>query len=107
MLIDTPGMRELQLWDVSEGVSETFEDVEALAPACRFRNCSHRAEPGCEVRAAVERGELPAERLEHYLKLQKERRQLEAKQDERAQQDEKRRAKIAGKALNKLYKSRE
>ncbi len=79
MVIDTPGMRELQLWDASEGVSETFEDIEALAPACRFRDCSHRAEPGCAVRAAVERGELPAGRLAHYLKLQEERTEFEKK----------------------------
>lgn len=90
MVIDTPGMRELQLWDVSEGVSETFEDIEALAPSCRFRDCSHRSEPGCAVRAAVEGGELAAGRLEHYLKLQEERRQLEARQNERAQQDARR-----------------
>ena len=58
VLIDTPGMRELQLWDAEEGLEQTFADVESLATACRFRDCSHGAEPGCAVVAAAERGEL-------------------------------------------------
>jgi ribosome biogenesis GTPase len=107
MVIDTPGMRELQLWDVSEGVSGTFEDIEALASSCRFRDCRHRAEPNCAVRAGVERGELPAQRLESYLKLQDERRHMEEKYDERLQQEAKRRGKILSKAANKIAKSRE
>jgi ribosome biogenesis GTPase len=104
MVIDTPGMRELHLWDVSEGVSETFEDIEALAPACRFRDCTHRTEPGCAVRAAAEAGGLAADRLESYLKLEEERRHIEEKSTERAQQEAKRRGKILSRA-RKLYKS--
>lgn len=99
MLIDTPGMRELQLWDVGQGVSGAFDDVEALAAGCRFRDCRHRSEPGCAVRAAVDAGALPAERLESYLKLEDERREFEARRDERAQLEAKRRAKIGSKAL--------
>jgi ribosome biogenesis GTPase len=106
MVIDTPGMREIQLWQVSGGVSETFEDIGALAASCRFRDCRHRGEPGCAVRAAVERGELPADRLASYLKLQEERRHIEEKVDERAQQESKRRARILGRAINQLNKSR-
>jgi ribosome biogenesis GTPase len=107
MVIDTPGMRELQLWEVSDGVSGTFEDVEALAPACKFRDCSHRTEPGCAVRAATERGELEVGRLESYLKLQDERRHFEEKSSERAQLEAKRRGKIIGRAVRQLYKLRE
>jgi len=83
MVIDSPGMRELQLWDASDGFTTTFEDIEALAPGCRFRDCTHRSEPDCAVRQAVERGELPASRLEGYLKLADERRHLEARIEEK------------------------
>lgn len=83
MVIDTPGMRELQLWEASEGFSTTFEDIEALASQCRFRDCTHRSEPGCAVRRAVEAGDLPASRLEGYLKLVEERRQLDEKMQEK------------------------
>jgi ribosome biogenesis GTPase len=83
MVIDSPGMRELQLWDSAEGVSETFDDIDALAVNCRFRDCTHRSEPGCAVREAVERGDLPAARLESYVKLEGERRALEEKQEEK------------------------
>jgi ribosome biogenesis GTPase / thiamine phosphate phosphatase len=75
LLIDTPGLRELQLWDVQTGVDEAFADVAALAQQCRFTNCAHEAEPGCAVRSAVERGELPIHRLEAYRKLHDEQKQ--------------------------------
>ncbi len=87
MVIDTPGMRELQLWETAEGVSGTFDDVEALAAGCRFRDCTHRTEPGCAARQAVERGDLSASRLDSYLKLQDERRQLEERQEEKRWKD--------------------
>jgi ribosome biogenesis GTPase / thiamine phosphate phosphatase len=102
MVIDTPGMRELQLWDTAQGMEETFDDLLALAGECRFRDCRHRAEPGCAVRAAIEAGAFPAQRLDHYLKLQDERAQLEARQDERAQQDAKRRSKILSRAIKQV-----
>lgn len=71
-VIDTPGMRELGMWDAGEGLSAAFADVEALAERCRFRDCTHRTEPGCAVRAAVERGELSEQRLRSYEKLRVE-----------------------------------
>jgi ribosome biogenesis GTPase len=107
LVIDTPGMREIQLWDADEGISEVFQDIEALAPGCRFRDCQHRAEPGCAVRAAIDAGELEAGRLENYLKLQDERRSLEARVDERAQQEAKRLGKIQSKAIKRMQKDRE
>jgi ribosome biogenesis GTPase len=72
MLIDTPGMRELGLVGAGDGVDMGFEEVVALSAACRYADCSHEHEPGCAVRAAVERGELSADRYESYLKLKKE-----------------------------------
>jgi len=72
LVIDTPGMRELQLWEVADGVENAFAEIEALALRCRFGNCGHTNEPGCAVRAAVESGEVPAQRLEQYRKLKAE-----------------------------------
>jgi len=72
LIIDTPGMRELQLWDASEAVRQTFDEIEALAPACHFADCRHRDEPRCAVKAAVAEGKISAERLESYLKVQTE-----------------------------------
>ena len=101
VLIDTPGMRELQLWDTGEAMSGAFTDIEALAGACRFRDCRHRQEPGCAVAAAASSGELPAGRLASYLKLQDEQAHQARQMDQRARIDEKRRAKAASKALQK------
>ncbi len=70
LVIDTPGMRELQL--ESGDLSKAFEDIEDLAALCRYRDCSHATEPGCAVKQAIEAGTLPVERLESYNKLQKE-----------------------------------
>lgn len=72
MVIDTPGMRELAMWDSAEGVERTFADVEALAAACKFRDCAHEREPGCAVRAALESGELSPERWNAYKQLMAE-----------------------------------
>jgi ribosome biogenesis GTPase / thiamine phosphate phosphatase len=93
LLIDTPGMRELQLWDVGAAVRETFDDIEQLAGACHFTNCRHRDEPRCAVKAAAEGGTLATDRLDSYRKLHEEMTTLARQQDERAQLDEKRRSK--------------
>lgn len=69
MVIDTPGMRELGMWDAASGVEQTFTDIEELAARCRFRNCSHMNEPGCAVCAAIQRGELDRGRWQSYQKL--------------------------------------
>jgi ribosome biogenesis GTPase / thiamine phosphate phosphatase len=105
-LIDTPGMRELQLWDVGDAVSETFDDIESLAAGCRFADCRHRNEPRCAVKAAVDEGRLAAGRLDSYLKLQDELAYLARQQDERAQLEEKRRSRIMGKAMKQHLKSK-
>jgi len=72
LLLDTPGMRELGLLDADEGLAATFEDIEALATACRFRDCAHGSEPGCAVRAALEAGTLDPARWLSYDKLGRE-----------------------------------
>jgi ribosome biogenesis GTPase / thiamine phosphate phosphatase len=100
LLIDTPGMREVQLWDAGSAVEQTFDDVEALAPACHFSNCRHRDEPRCAVKAAVAAGQLDASRLESYHRLQDELRHLAARQDVRARLEDKRLSKVANKALS-------
>jgi ribosome biogenesis GTPase len=71
-LLDTPGMRELGLYDAVEGLEQTFADVEALAARCRFKDCAHGSEPGCALQEAVEAGRLDAARLKSYLKLSRE-----------------------------------
>ena len=105
VLIDTPGMRELQLWDAEDGLEHAFADVQQLAERCRFRDCSHGVEPGCAVIAAVEGGALDAERLDSYRRLQREDRFLQSRHDESARLERVRQAKQGAKAIrlqNKL-----
>jgi ribosome biogenesis GTPase / thiamine phosphate phosphatase len=83
LLLDTPGMRELQLWADESALEETFSDVAELARQCRFSDCAHESEPGCAVRAALADGTLPAVRWKSYRKLQRELRALAVKQDAR------------------------
>ncbi len=84
VLLDTPGLRSLPLWDSASGVASTFADIEDLAAGCRFRDCRHEQEPGCAVRAAVASGALVGRRLDSYHKLHQELAALELRQDERA-----------------------
>ena len=89
ILIDTPGMRELQLWDVSDGLSTSFQDIEELAGMCFFQDCKHENEPKCAVRQALVEGTLAVERFNNYLKLQKELAYLARKEDKGLQAAEK------------------
>ena len=72
MIIDTPGMRELGMWDVSEGLDKTFQDVEQYLGKCKFSDCTHTNEPGCKILEAIENGELSQDRFDYYIKLQNE-----------------------------------
>ncbi|MDF1544553.1 MAG: ribosome small subunit-dependent GTPase A [bacterium] len=81
IVIDTPGMREIQLWSSEASLNSAFEDIESLMNSCRFADCSHVSEPGCAVVAAIESGELNEKRYQSYLKLQKELQHLERKKD--------------------------
>jgi ribosome biogenesis GTPase len=82
LLLDTPGMRELQLVD-EDGLDAVFEDIAVLAARCRFRDCRHDAEPGCAVQEAVAAGDLASDRLEHYRTLEREAQAYELRHDER------------------------
>lgn len=90
-LIDTPGMRELQLWSADDGLDSAFEDIARLADDCRFTDCSHEKEPGCAVKDAVASGALARARLDSFRKLQNELAYLERKQSKRLQNLEARR----------------
>ena len=72
MVIDTPGMRELGMWDAEEGISKTFQDIGEYIGMCKYSDCTHTNEPGCKILEAIENGEITRERFEQYLKLQKE-----------------------------------
>ena len=87
LLLDTPGMRELQLADCESGVEETFHEIVELAEGCRFADCSHQGEPGCAVRAAIEAGQLEERRLASYLKLLREQALNSATLAEKRQRD--------------------
>jgi ribosome biogenesis GTPase len=91
LVIDTPGMRELQLWIADEGLEETFEDVTSLFERCRFSDCAHDREPGCAVKEAIADGSLDPERWTSYLKLEAELAHLERRLDRRAAAEERRR----------------
>ncbi|TAK15824.1 MAG: ribosome small subunit-dependent GTPase A [Acidobacteria bacterium] len=106
LVIDTPGMRELQLWEEDDPLEMAFPEIDALAGVCRFRDCQHDSEPGCAVKAAVADGTIDATRYESYLKLTAERKELVAKQEVRSQLEEKRLSKIGSKALKALQKQR-
>ena len=106
-LIDTPGLRELQLWEPDEGLGETFDEIADAAAGCRFRDCRHDQEPGCAVKRAVEAGTVSATRYAHYLKLQHEQEALARRVDERAHMEARRQTKIVHRAMRRMQRDRE
>jgi ribosome biogenesis GTPase len=106
LLIDTPGLRELQLWGDEESVDVTFDDVALLTNACRFSDCRHETEPGCAVLDAVARGQLDPARLAHWRQLRAELAYLAARDDARAQAAVKRQGAIGAKAARAHIKSK-
>jgi ribosome biogenesis GTPase len=99
LVLDTPGMRELQLWDAEEGFRETFDDVESLAAGCRFSDCSHNSEPGCAIREALEQGLIDQARIESFEKIRREVEYFELRQRIGARRAEKKRwKKMMGKS---------
>jgi ribosome biogenesis GTPase / thiamine phosphate phosphatase len=98
LVIDTPGLREIQLWAGAEALAEVFLDIEELALRCKFTDCRHETEPDCAVVAALEGGTLDASRLQSYRKLQRELRAIEVKADVRLQIEERRKWKLIHKS---------
>jgi len=102
LIIDTPGMREIQLWEGSEGLSELFDDIEALTLECKFSDCRHESEPGCAVKSAIKKGEITESRFKSYKKLLNEINYFERKQNVRAALEEKKKwKKITSEAKKK------
>lgn len=104
-LVDGPGIRELRLWDAS-GLDATFEDLAAIAARCRFRDCSHGAEPGCAVRAAIADGRIDAARVESHRKLALELERQAARREGGAARAERERWKAVSKELRRLSRKR-
>ena len=102
LIIDTPGMRELQSWDADRALETTFADIDALAAGCRFRDCQHLAEPRCAVRAAADEGRLAPSRLAHYHRLRVERDALERRRDELARLEDKRQTKAQHRLMRRF-----
>jgi ribosome biogenesis GTPase len=106
IVIDTPGMRELGLWQSSEGMAVTFSDLEAFARNCKFRDCNHKGEPGCAVADAIRCGDLAEDRVQSFHKLQAELNFLESKTNLSERLKAKLHAKKSCKAQKELYKNR-
>ncbi|WGF36732.1 ribosome small subunit-dependent GTPase A [Lysinibacillus capsici] len=100
-LIDTPGMRELQLWDQGDSLASSFQDIEELATACRYRDCTHQKEPYCAVQQAIVDGDLDQYRLQSYFKLQRELAYMERKTNTQAKLEEQRKWKQIAKGMKK------
>ena len=101
LLIDTPGLRALALWDADEAIGEAFGEIEELAAGCRFSDCGHRTEPGCSIKGAIAAGLLDPDRYASFEHLRREQRHLAARLDPRALAEQRKR----NKALGKLFRS--
>jgi ribosome biogenesis GTPase len=101
LILDTPGMRELGLWDADAGIERSFADIDALAATCRFSDCRHESEPGCAVSAAIADGDLKGDRFDGWRKLEREARHLERRVDALARNAERQKWKTIHKAVGK------
>jgi ribosome biogenesis GTPase len=106
LLIDTPGLRELQLWEAEDGVGHAFAEIDALSEQCRFGDCRHEGEPGCAVLAALSAETLDPARVENRRKLLREQEFLRRKVDPEARQDWKNRMKSLHREVKRMYESR-
>lgn len=104
ILLDTPGMRELQLWSDGAGLARTFDDIEELATDCRFNDCAHDQEPGCAIKAALEDETLAMRRWDSYQKLKSELVHLASRQDKQAKLVEKKRKKELSMHIKQVHK---
>ena len=106
LIIDTPGLRELALWEAGDGLRQVFGDIEAISQECRYRDCGHTSEPGCAVLAAIESGRLDAERLANRRKLEREQQFLQRKMDPEAQAKYTNRVRALHRGVRKMYDER-
>jgi ribosome biogenesis GTPase len=106
LVIDTPGMRELQMWADEESLKGSFEDIETLAEGCRFRDCTHDTEPGCAVKQAIEEGGLDDSRFSSYKKLKRELNVLAVRKDQRARLDMKSKQKQLSRRIRQMQRFR-
>ena len=106
LIIDTPGMRELQLWEDTDALEDAFDDIRALAAGCRFRDCEHEGEPRCAVRQAVETGHLGGARLDSFRRLRREREAARQRREELARLEEQRRGRSAHRAMQGFRSNR-
>ena len=104
LIIDTPGLREIQLWAGEEALGQVFADIEELAHGCRFTDCQHQGEPGCAVRAALDEGRLDPGRFKNYRKMQRELRSIEVRADARLQSEERRKWKANHREVQEYMK---
>jgi ribosome biogenesis GTPase / thiamine phosphate phosphatase len=107
LVIDSPGLRELQLWDAADGVTQAFADIDELAVKCRFRDCRHESEPGCAVQEALLAGSLEEARLENRRKLEREQEFLRRKVDPEARSQVHQKIKVLMRGVRQKYKQRE
>ncbi|MGP3956509.1 ribosome small subunit-dependent GTPase A [Nonomuraea sp. 3N208] len=106
LVIDTPGIRRIGLYDIGEGVDLVFSDIETLAERCRFGDCGHNGEPGCAVLVAVESGELPERRLESWRKLQREAAWMAGRTDARLRKEQQNKWKVITKEMRRSDRNR-
>lgn len=106
LIVDTPGMRELQMWRVNEGLSKTFADIKTLSVQCHFKNCQHESEPGCMVKQAIHEGKLSEKRWRNYQKLQRELKFGQYRQDQKAYLIEKKKWKKVSKLKRKNIRNK-
>ncbi len=106
LLIDNPGIRELQLWAGDESLAQAFSDISKLSAACRYRDCAHSSEPGCAVIEGIETGALDPARLEAYRALGLEIHHLRLRQDESARREQKKQWRTAHRGLRRFYRDR-
>ncbi|MEA2642092.1 MAG: ribosome biosis GTPase / thiamine phosphate phosphatase [Chloroflexota bacterium] len=106
LLLDTPGMREIQLWDADGGAEQNFADIDDIVALCHFGDCRHGSEPGCAVRLAIDEGRLDPARFEGYLKIQEELDRFADQQTLHGQLEAKRRVKVITRAVEQLQRSR-
>ena len=104
MVIDNPGIREIQLFTEESSVDEAFPDIERLAAGCRFKDCGHDSEPGCMVKASLEKGELSSSRYENYMKMKKEIRYLMSRAESSSEAVEKKKWKPIMKGMKGYFK---